>query len=291
MNYNNNKLRILNITHADMDGIACSIILKNFYDTVYVVPVTYQSESFTVSDALKQYKEKFDLILCTDFYPTKTIAELQKLSNLVVLDHHESVEDKNNDDNIIINTLYSGCELTYNFISKFKDISNLQPFVALVSDWDMFRLKDTRSSYFNNMYWEMGPKWFLRRFMTGNITLYPEEKQYFIDSNKEFKNMYENLEIVDMARNGVYFETARFHYECIEALKKDGYKWFAIKNKNNLSVRCDDVDLPNICTKIGRGGGHRHAVGIPLNNGENITELLKQLEYYIDDYYMNMIDD
>lgn len=291
MNYNNPDLRVLNITHADMDGIASSIVLKNFYKTVYVVPVTYQSESISVHEALNLYKEKFDIIICTDFYPAKTITELQRVSSLVVIDHHESVEDKNNDENIIINTLYSGCELTFNFINKFKDISKLQEFVTLVSDWDMFRLKDKRSAYYNNMYWEMGPKWFLRRFINGNVTLYPEEKQYFVDATKEFKDLYESLEIFDMARNGVFFETARFQYECIEALKKDGYKWFAIRNKNNLSVRCDDVDLVDIAKKLGKGGGHKHAIGIPLTSADNIGELLKKLEYFIDDYYMNMIDD
>lgn len=291
MNYNNDKLRILNITHADMDGIASSIVLKNFYKTVYTVPVTYQSETASVHEALTMYKEKFDLIICTDFYPARTITELQKISGIVVLDHHESVEDKNNDENIIINPLYSGCELTYNFIKKFKDISYLKELVTIVTDWDMFKLKDKRSAYFNNMYWEMGPKWFGRRFISGNVVLYPEEKQYFIDANKEFKDMYDTLEIFDMARNGVYFETPRFQYECIEALKKDGYKWFAIKNKNNLSIRCDDVDLIDIANKVGKGGGHKHAIGIPLTSADNVGEILKKLEYFIDDYYMNMIED
>lgn len=291
MKYNNSKLRVLNFCHADMDGIASAIILKNFYETVYVTPITYQSEQYVVEDALKTYNEKYDLIICTDFYPEKTINLLKTKASVLVLDHHESVEDKNDDNDIIINVLFSGCELTYNFISKFKDISYLKTFIEIVTDWDMFRLKDKRSKYFNNLYWEMGPKWFLRRFIKGNVNLYPEEKEYFIEANKEFNDMYETLEIYDMARYGVYFETGKYMFECIEALKKDGYKWFAIKNKLNLSIRCDDVDLTVIAEKIGRGGGHKHAIGIPLVKNEDITQLIKKIEYYVDDYYMNMIDD
>ena len=287
MNYNNPKLRILNITHYDMDGCGASIVLKNFYEQVIVVPVTYNTE-WKLLDEIAQYDGKFDAIICTDFYPAQTINDLRKLSTTLVLDHHESVVDKNNDTDIIINTLYSGTKLAYKFISKFKDISYLEKLVDIIDDYDMFRLKLPASVYFNNLFWEMGHKWFTRRFITGNTTMYLEEKRYFVDAKKEFESMYETLEIVDLAHNGVYFESDRFHYECIEALKKDGYKWFAIKNKSNLSVRCDDIDLTEIAKKIGKGGGHVHAIGIPMAKTDNPIELVKRIELFIDTEYNNL---
>ena len=287
MNYNNPKLRILNVTHYDMDGCGASIVLKNFYEQVIVVPVTYNTE-WKLLDEIAQYDGKFDAIICTDFYPSQTINDLRKMSTTLVLDHHESVVDKNNDTDIIINTLYSGTKLAYKFISKFKDVSYLEKLVDIIDDYDMFRLKLPASVYFNNLFWEMGHKWFTRRFITGNTTMYPEEKRYFVDAKKEFDNMYETLEIVDLAHNGVYFESDRFHYECIEALKKDGYKWFAIKNKSNLSVRCDDIDLTEIAKKIGKGGGHVHAIGIPMTKTDNPIELVKRIELFIDTEYNNL---
>lgn len=291
MNYNNPKLRVLNITHSDMDGIASSVVLKNFYETVYVIPVNYNTEWTAKAEILTTYKGKFDCIICTDFYPSETLSFLRDQAVTLVLDHHESVEEFNNDKDIIINTSCSGAKLTYNFVSRFKDISYLEEFINIVNDWDMFILKDKRSAYFNNMFWEMGLKWFMRRFIKGNVTLYPEEKQYFIDAQKEFKDMYDSLVISDLARNGVYFETSRFHYECIEALKKEGYKWFLIKNKNNLSIRCDEIDLTEICKKIGKGGGHVHAAGIPISKTDNVPELIQQVEREVDFYYMNMMED
>ena len=287
MNYNNPKLRILNIHHYDLDGTGSHIVLKNFYENVISIPVTYNTE-WKLLDEIHQYEGKFDAIICTDFYPSQTINDLRKMSTTLVLDHHESVVDKNNDTDIIINTLYSGTKLAYKFISKFKDISYLEKLVDIIDDYDMFRLKLPASVYFNNLFWEMGHKWFTRRFITGNTVMYPEEKRYFVDAKKEFDNMYETLEIVDLAHNGVYFESDRFHYECIEALKKDGYKWFAIKNKSNLSVRCDDIDLTEICKKIGRGGGHKSACGIPLIKNENVVELIKKIELFIDTEYNNL---
>ena len=154
MNYNNPDLRILNITHSDMDGIACSIVLKNFYKTVHVLPTNYNTE-WKLADDAKAYEGKYDIIICTDFCPTKAYADICKLGHVLVIDHHESVMDRNNNETIVINTQWSATALVYKFISKFKNISYLDNFVKLVDDWDMFRLKDPRSPFFNNMFWEM----------------------------------------------------------------------------------------------------------------------------------------
>lgn len=287
INYNNPNLRICNIHHYDLDGVGSHIVLKNFYKDVISIPVTYNTE-WKLLDDIKPYEGKYDAIICTDFYPEKTLNGLRKLSTTLVLDHHESVADKNNDTDIIINTLYSGTMLAYKFVKSFKDISHLEKFVEIVDDYDMFRLKLPASVYFNNLFWEMGYKWFIRRFISGNTTMYPEEKQYFIDAKKEFEKMYETLEICDLARNGVYFEADRFHYETIEALKKEGYKWFCIKNKGNLSVRCDDIDLTDVCKKIGKGGGHKSAAGIPLYKNDDVLALIHRVEEIIDADYANL---
>lgn len=287
MNYNNPDLRICNIYHSDLDGAATHIILKNFYKHVIGIPTNYNTE-WKLADDVKAYDGKYDIIICTDFCPTKSYADLCKLGHVLVIDHHESVADRNNDETIVINTQFSATALVYKFVSKFKDISYLENFVKLVDDWDMFRLKDPRSPFFNNMFWEMGNKWFLRRFIKGNLEFYPEEKQYFIDSRYEFKEMYETLEIIDLAQHGVFFETDRFMHDCIESLKKDGYKWFIIKNKSNLSVRCDDIDLTDVFKKLGRGGGHRAAGGVPLYKSDNVSEIVGQIEQIIDAEYRNL---
>ena len=66
MNYNNPKLRILNITHYDMDGCGASIVLKNFYEDVTVVPVTYNTE-WKLLDDIRQYEGKYDAIIAQTF--------------------------------------------------------------------------------------------------------------------------------------------------------------------------------------------------------------------------------
>ena len=288
MNYNNPDLRVLNVTHADMDGIASTIVLKNFYKKVITVPVTYQSEK-AIEDALTKNAGQYDIIICTDFYPANTIDTIRNTAPFLVLDHHESVEQFNDNKTVIINTTMCGAKLTYNFINHYKDISYLKEFIDIVNDWDMFTLQDVRSRYFNNIYWEMGAKWFARRFISGNCKLYKEEQQYLLDAQTEFKDMYDNMEISDLMDDGVFFETDRFMNECVEALKKDGYKWFVIKNKNSLSVRADEVDLmavANIFNTNGYNmGGHKHAMGLPLNYKSDIGKVLNDLQLAYDAVY------
>lgn len=290
MNYNNPDLRVLNVTHADMDGIASTIVLKNFYKKVITVPVTYQSEK-AIEEAMTKNAGQYDIIICTDFYPANTIDTIRNTAPFLVLDHHESVEQFNDNKTVIINTTMCGAKLTYNFINHYKDISYLKEFIDIVNDWDMFTLQDVRSRYFNNIYWEMGAKWFARRFISGNCKLYKEEQQYLLDAQTEFKDMYDNMEISDLMDDGVFFETDRFMNECVEALKKDGYKWFVIKNKNSLSVRADEVDLmavANIFNTNGYNmGGHKHAMGLPLNYKSDIGKVLNDLQLAYDAVYSN----
>lgn len=288
MNYNNPDLRVLNVTHADMDGIASTIVLKNFYKKVITVPVTYQSEK-AIEDAMTKNAGQYDIIICTDFYPANTIDTIRNTAPFLVLDHHESAEQFNDNKTVIINTTMCGAKLTYNFINHYKDISYLKEFIDIVNDWDMFTLQDVRSRYFNNIYWEMGTKWFTRRFISGNYKLYKEEQQYLLDAQTEFKDMYDNMEISDLMNDGVFFETDRFMNECVEALKKDGYKWFVIKNKNSLSVRADEVNLINVFnifnTNGYSAGGHLHAGGIPLNYKSDIGKVLNDLQLAYDAVY------
>ena len=71
-------------------------------------------------------------------------------------------------------------------------------------------------------------------------------------------------------------------------MKKEGYKWFCIKNKGNLSVRCDDIDLTDVCKKIGKGGGHKSAAGIPLYKNDDVLALIHRVEEIIDADYANL---
>lgn len=270
--------RILNITHYDMDGICSHIILKNYYSEVILVPITYQSEK-TLTEKVKEHEGEYDAIICSDFHPEQTYTFLKKLGKpMIVMDHHESVANWHNGLDIIVDTSQSASRQLLQRYGKLCDLSHLNDLVAIVDDFDMYRKQDRRSPEFNKLFWEMGMKWWLHRFQNGNTKLYPEEIEWIKESFKQVDKVYDKLAITELPGHGVFFELDYYQFEITEKLRKDGYKWFMILNKKNLSIRSDEsIDLLPIIKKINRGGGHHQAVGIPLNYKEDVGYLVKKI--------------
>lgn len=279
MNITDKNLKVLNITHFDMDGACCHIILKNYYKSVTALPITYQSEKTLFAKATEEInKEHYDLIICTDFYPEIAYKDLSTLKvPMIVLDHHESAKKFHNGKTIVINTQNSASKLVFDLYNKLSDLSHLEDLVNIVDDFDMYKKKDVRSPEFNKIFWEMNFKWFVRRFIKGNTKLTEEEILFLKESMKAVDKIYNNIEITTLPHKGVFFILDYYQYEITERLKKDGYKWFIILNKNNLSIRSNDVDLLPIINRVGRGGGHKNAVGIALNWQEDPKFLVNKI--------------
>ena len=143
MNITDKNLKVLNITHFDMDGACCHIILKNYYKSVTALPITYQSEKTLFAKATEEInKEHYDLIICTDFYPEIAYKDLTTLKvPMIVLDHHESAEKFHNGKTIVINTQNSASKLVFDLYNKLSDLSHLEDLVNIVDDFDMYKKK------------------------------------------------------------------------------------------------------------------------------------------------------
>lgn len=57
MNYNNPELKILNLTHSDLDGVSSNIVLRNFYKDIETEYITYQSEERVITNVIAKYKD------------------------------------------------------------------------------------------------------------------------------------------------------------------------------------------------------------------------------------------
>lgn len=269
MNITDKNLKVLNITHHDLDGMVSHILLKNVYKECICVPITHSTEK-TLMAKVNEYAGDFDVIIITDFYPEKFYFDLKDFHKpIYIFDHHDSSVKYHNGKNIFIKAGSCATKQIYKMYSKITDLSKFEHLVDLVNDFDLGSFNEPEAKDFNNIFWEMGYKWFIHRFSNGNLEFSPEEKTYLIEADKEVQKEYDKLNISDLPNNGIFFQTSRYQTNLVSKLKNDGYKWFVILNKNNLSIRADNIDLIKVSNLIGRGGGLKSAIGIPLKFKEN----------------------
>lgn len=280
--FENRNTRILNFTHIDLDGVTAGIVIANYFKEVDTQQINYGKEQ-EAYDYIIAHRNDFDAIIFTDFTPVN-IQNIQKLNiPVLVLDHHESAKQFNDPEHgIFINTKYCGAMLAYKFFNQHGEISHLEDLVKIANDYDMWILNDPRSRPFNILMWEMGFKWFFRRFLKGNTALYGEEYDYLTFYKKDYEKIWDNLEVSDLPHNGVFFTATKYLSDIYADLSKT-YDYIICKNNFSLSLRSrtDDINLVNVCNRVGKGGGHKAAAGIPIGN-DNIATLVQKICFEVE---------
>ena len=121
-------MKIANITHSDLDGTLCSLVLQNYYgvDNVDITYVGYHNVNTSVMEALN--KGIYDKVYITDISISREVAEeIEKgfKEKVVLLDHHCNEKTlflneytwahiQENDETDLLKT--SGCWMTYLYI-------------------------------------------------------------------------------------------------------------------------------------------------------------------------------
>lgn len=282
--FHNSKLRILNFTHVDMDGATSNIVIKNYFKNVITHIINYDRDNEIIPKMIKE-KNNYDAVIFTDFCPAN-LSQVQAFGKpLLVLDHHESaIQNNNPGQNVYICTKFCGAKLAFEYFNHDDCLKHLKDIVEITNDYDLYLLKDPRSKAYNSLFWEMGFNWFVQRFFTGDIELIKAEKQFLVRKQKQFNEYYANLPIQELKHKGVVCESELYISDVADALRKDGYEWCIIYRNGYLSVRSSDdsnINLANVTKRLGKGGGHVHAVGIPQQK-ENLADLIKRIENEVD---------
>lgn len=275
IDYSDKKLKILNITHCDLDGSVAGVVIKNYYDDVLTYITNYNKASATLT-YINMIKTEIDAIVFTDFSPMEYIDDLKVLDiPFLVLDHHESALPINDPAaGIFINLEYCGAKLAYLYYVRFDpELKKLKELVEITNDYDMWILEDPRSKHFNTLQWSYyGFQSFYERFKDGVVKLTDWDKKEIIKAQKKFKAIWEELPLIDLPKGGCLVEVTASLTEISIELGKMGYKWFAMFNPNNeklhLRSRSDDINLLTVMEKLGRGGGHKKATACVCTNKE-----------------------
>ena len=265
--------RILHITHNDLDGAGCSIIVKNIYDYVDTYYLDYKDVDSFILENMYKYKE----VIVTDVTPKKDIIEeVCRSVKLLIIDHHKTNTHLQNKSYTIYNTNKSATNLTYEWGLTLKDnIREYEPLVKLINDYDLWLSEFKESKDLNILFTSLGINKFVRRFLKNANVNFTECEKLIIDLENEnlhlafdealrdhriFKDRWDNPFCLTIAE--------KYNSEIGDyLLNKLDVKYVLMVNskKNKISLRSKgNFDVSNIATHFG-GGGHKNAAGFRID--------------------------
>ncbi len=144
--------KVFNLTHQDLDGAACSIVLKNAFSSVVVEPIQY----YNMNKRLQEMSEtvgffnQYDYIFLTDLnleaHHCKTFFTMLQVSNyqgeVIIIDHHEDSGFLHDPEkNFFIQPGICAAMLVKEYVSKLANYSfdYLDEFINLVNAHDLWK--------------------------------------------------------------------------------------------------------------------------------------------------------
>lgn len=284
----NRNNRILSLSHKDLDGVGCSIVLQNIYKNIEFKSLKYgEVDSFLKTVNFKNY----DCVILTDISP-EHIETFDLSDKIFLLDHHETaVKYHCPEKNRLINTKNSASVFVKEFFEKLfnLDFYYLNDLISIIDDFDLWKLQDPRSKFFNELYFKMYESDFRRRFGNGNTKLTQEEIDYVLQRKKEFNKLYENLDIYEFdSINACFVISTNFINDiCHKLMEEKGYQLTICINpkSRSCSVRTkeDCLDVGKVLEILGLGAGHKKSAGFRLLENEEPSTKIDMIEKYL--YY------
>lgn len=181
------KYDIYNLTHYDLDGVVCNIILSLLFKNIKTYCCGYGKLDDKIDTIIRDYKfDKPKALLITDF--CLTVEHLKKLIKrgikIIYIDHHiDSLPYKKTKKfKHYIDKNKSGALLTFEYFEKrlskkYKEgvVEKVKTLVKLANDYDLWKLEDKRSYYINQLFWDYNFWRFRQRFRYGFKNFFSEE--------------------------------------------------------------------------------------------------------------------
>ena len=272
------------LTHSDMDGVGCAILLTNTYkkQVVKILNTGYNSIHQKIHNAsLHNCKNIIVTDLSLEDIHIKSLEVY--FDNVIFIDHHETSKDIRYplDWKVFINTKACATKLVQVFLThKGHDLKSSKEFVNLVNDYDIWLHQDSDSILLNNIYWELKFNKFLKSFLTYTFPpdLYRKARQ--IQKVKEEDIVEFDSYIIE---DDLMVIVADKHISDISLFYREQKHFFIINKKGRLSLRSTKNMLPfyeqlksiNISC-----GGHKNAGGVELKGTKYETDNMEIIEMF-----------
>lgn len=271
------------ITHTDLDGIGCAILLEKVYPHVETFSIDYKGLDNAISHVLSIAKPG-DTLYITDISMNEEQAETCNKSRCKVnhIDHHSSSK-KLSDRFPWSFTDVNNCATYHLFkmLSRYATLSDYEEFVSLVDNYDTWghgTQPSEEAKDLNRLLHMIGPEAFLARFvLSGKINLSDSEKAVIaVDKSQEEKYLNESLGMVaglkDPDGNTFLMISAERYTSSLgnfllQQFNDAEYVVIVDSRENKVSLRSrGNVDVGELAKRCG-GGGHKKAAGF-INNGQ-----------------------
>jgi oligoribonuclease NrnB/cAMP/cGMP phosphodiesterase (DHH superfamily) len=290
------------ITHTDLDGIGCEVILRKYLESdsqekLTVFREDYDTINKRVHDVLSNIVP--DRLFITDISPRDPeIIEYLDLfaqsNKLVLLDHHETAADRFNG--------YSwarywpdacGTTMTYEYLKKIwgkhDDDVSLDFFARIVRDYDLWIKKYPESDMMNQLFFFLGADAFVERCMKKTVFAFLSTsekylvKEYAKYIDRQVHERLEKVKVIEMDEHKVAVVFGnQFQSQMGEAARqaKIDADYFAMidvsDRKVSLRTIKDGIHVGNIAKQKHLGGGNEKAAGFQLTPLEQ-TEIISQV--------------
>jgi oligoribonuclease NrnB/cAMP/cGMP phosphodiesterase (DHH superfamily) len=278
---------VLNITHKDMDGVGCGIIIENTFKgkgvRVSHYPVGYP-EIDSVLNTL--HYENYDHVLLTDISPVRDPSLIDRSPKIHLIDHHDSALKYHNPEKFrFVNMEKCATALVKDYFEKeyATDLSYLTEFVDLVNGYDMWLHFDKRSKLLNSLYYKYWDEKFRARFMSGEVSFTEKEIEFFKEQKKKFNDIWNAIKIYEMEDIKGAFITAgeMINDVCEKVMVDEGYDFvFCLNSRSKtVSVRTtrEDINIGQILERMNIGGGHAKSAGIDPRTMTELNSILEKV--------------
>ncbi|MFA5484950.1 MAG: DHH family phosphoesterase [Candidatus Pacearchaeota archaeon] len=286
--------KILSISHYDLDGAGCQIVLANVFDNVTFISTSF----YNIDEKLESIDySKYDYVIITDVHPeNKNLLYLS--DKIILIDHHPSdMHDPNNNHFVIDNKNVCATTLTKHFFEKMfnEKLSHLDEFVYLVNDYDMWILKDKRSKQLNDlMFHKYKVVKFRQSFIDGRTEFTDDELKWLKEYDDKFYNMYDTLDVYEFERiNACIVNSFHFINEIAHKLmEEEKYSLVVVRNPKTerASVRCqlESLDIGKVLDDFGWGGGHSNSAGMFCDSLVDFRSKIEALEEKLYNDYVDI---
>ena len=270
------------LTHKDLDGAICAIVLRKAFPNIEVVACTYKTVNEKFAEAIKgDYKHIFITDISLD---EKRFEDVIKDKRLHFIDHHPRTE-MSDIANQTFSIKYAGCTLTVVHLrNKLKkdltDDFKVMELVKFGNDYDLWNHKYQVSKFLNRLYYYLGFDTFVSRFKKGFQGFTDDEKKFLVKNHYFLKDIFENLDFIKINDFTLVLITDNNIDESADYLLKTnpGIDTIFIYNTGirSLSMRgkYNGIHFGDFLTEFG-GGGHKVAAAVALDEASEMERVIQ----------------